>query len=97
MESFIPWMALIIPSAVTGALCAYFIHSKNGIFLAGGLPFLGFALFLLILNLTDSDDSGFAWVFIVLMIAGITAAITGLAAYVAMFHAILSGRIERRK
>ena len=97
MNTILPWLTLIIPSAITGALCAYFIKSRNGLFIAGGLPLLGFAIYLAIAKLMDEEDSGVAWIIVALLTGGIAAAFAGFAAYIAMFHAKLNGYFDSWK
>ncbi len=35
------WLLILIPSAITGALCSYFLNGKKSFVFAGALPWLG--------------------------------------------------------
>ncbi len=45
------WLYLLIPSVIIGFLCACFIQSRLGVFLAGAIPWFGLLAYLLFVNI----------------------------------------------
>ena len=76
------WLFLLMPSALTGALCAFFVKRKWSVCLAGGLPVLGLfcALIYKVYFAPDADGGDGFWI-IALLVGGSVAAFTSVMSF----------------
>lgn len=73
------WLALLLPSALIGLVCSYFIKTKFSVFLAGAIPWFGFLAVLLYQEYFVPYQGGGASMWpIALLFGGTAAAVTGV-------------------
>lgn len=74
------WLLVLIPSAITGLVCAYFIKGRLGIILAGAIPWLGLLAAILYQEYFTPYQGGGASMWpIAQLFGGTVAAFTGIA------------------
>ncbi len=83
-QEILLWATILIPSAIIGILCGYFIKRKLGIVLAGAIPWLTLLAIILYNEYAMPYQSGEASMWLVVQLtAGTIAAITGISACIA--------------
>ena len=81
-EGVIVWLGILIPSAIVGLICGYFIKHRSGVVLAGVIPWLGLLVYLLYNEFFVPYQGGGASMWpIAQLFAGTIAAATGIGAY----------------
>ena len=81
-DGVIVWLSILIPSAIVGLICGYFIKHRRGVVLAGAIPWLGLLVYLLYNEYFVPYQGGGASMWpIAQLFAGTIAAVTGIGAY----------------
>lgn len=76
------WLTILIPSAIVGLLCAFFLKRRLGIVLAGAIPWFGLLAGLLYQEYFVPYQGGGASMWpIALLFGGTVAAVTGIVTY----------------
>ena len=77
------WLSILVPSAIFGALCAYFIDGIKSFVIAGAIPWLALLAWLMYQEYFVPYQGGGASMWpIALLFAGTAAAATGVIACV---------------
>jgi hypothetical protein len=80
-EGIVLWAGILVPSAIIGVVCGYFIKGRPGIILAGAVPWFGLLFFLLYHEYFVPYQGGGASMWpIAQLFAGTMAAGTGIGA-----------------
>ncbi len=73
------WLAVLIPSALVGAVCAWKLHGKKALIYSAAIPWLGFLIWLLYNEYFVPYSGGGASMWpVAQLFAGTAAAFTGL-------------------
>jgi len=82
------WAYILVPSALFGILCAYFLEGDSGTFIAGIIPWLGLLCYILY---THYFGGGVEMWQVAQFFGGGAVAVTGVLSYV-LFREIFNGK-----
>ncbi len=87
------WSALILPSAIIGAVCGFFVKGGRGLFLGAAIPWFGLLAVLLFYEFCVPYQGGGASMWpIAQLFGGTIVAITGLIVSLVTKHSEFGGQ-----